>query len=175
MVKQTAKVISSDSTTGHQVILAGRTKYTVMYDDDGMLSYIEVEGGARFSDKELLSLIARTTLLRVDLSADKIWSYYSRVLTNLLGHILLTEFRLDGGTTQLLIGGWWTLRGYTDAGVPSDWGNLANHVEAVVTGAWKDYLIAGDVVMLFSDGTNFRLANGAGAGTWYRFIGVRAW
>lgn len=167
MVKQTAKVIRSDATTGAQVILAGRTTYTVMYDSNGMLSYIEVEGGAKFSDKELLSLIARTTLLRVSFST-------------LFPNLRMYDIRLEGGTTQILQAGLWTVVPMTDVYVVSHFLAAGMHLEIYDGVVWRDWSVvaaaqAGVVVTVLTDGTLIRAANGQVPASFVRLVGVRAW
>lgn len=186
MVKQTATVISSDAVTGHQVIKTGKTKYTVMYDDNHMLSFIEVDGPVKLSDKEMLGLIARTTLLRVEdaptlaavtaLPLD-VWALPGRTLSALFGHMLLIDIRLEGGTTQLLELGMYTVSTLNDDYTDADWATTRLHMEILAGGAWRN--IVADLPKRFlsfiCDGNTLRLANGAAVGTFYRMVGVRGY
>jgi len=61
MVDQKAQVTASDDVTGHQVIKAGRTEVEYLYDNQKMLSMINVRG-PRLRDLDLLNLIKRTNL-----------------------------------------------------------------------------------------------------------------
>lgn len=115
------------------------------------------------------------------LGAAAVWAYPMRLLTNLFPHLLLYDIRLDGGTTQLLEFGLYTLVAQTDAYGDSSFGVAKMHIEFYDGAAWHNYATydgvtgSGVPMPLLCDGNNLRAANGAGAGTWYRLIGVRAW
>lgn len=119
----------------------------------------------------------RTSGSAAGTSAAGVWSYVGRWLTDLFPHLLLYDIRLDGGTTQVLESGLYTLVPMTDVYVVTTFNVAAMHVEMYNGVAWKDYLITGIAIptTFLCDGTNFRAANGAAAGTWYRLEGVRAW
>ena len=186
MVKQTAKVISSNVTTGAQVILAGKTKFTVLYDSDKMLSYIETDGPRKFSDKELLDLVVRTTLLRVDDATTQglvnalpvdVWALPGRTLSVVFGHMFQVDVRLDGGETLILSGGWYTVTAMNDVYVMEDWIAAKIHLEIFTGGVWRNFLVSGQRFTAFiCDGAGLmRVANGAAAGTFGRMVGVRAY
>ena len=183
-MKQTAKVISSDGLTGAQIIKAGRTKATLFYDEDSMLSAVEVEGGPKLSDKELLGLIARTTLIRVDLTAADIafavWHVPDRILSHTFSRYLFYDIRLDGGETQELDEGLWTLVPMTDLYGIVTWGVVTAHVEVDITdggvGDWRNWIANNaPVPATFVTIDHTRVANGAAPGTFLRFAGFRTW
>lgn len=128
-----------------------------------------------------------------------VWAYVTRVLTNFpdaasytaaraafldvavssrLGKTPeLIDIRLNGGTTQLLAVGIYICCHTSDAYAEADAAQAAGHLENFSGGAWNNWASStpstGQPKIIYSDGTNWRFANGAAAGTWLRFVGVR--
>lgn len=89
------------------------------------------------------------------------------------------DIRLDGGETQVLEAGLYTVKHCDDAYANL---NLAfnpnfGHIELYIGAAWRDYLIDLNpdegLATFWADGVITRFANGAAPGTFYRLIGVR--
>ena len=114
------------------------------------------------------------TINQAGLSVADIWTLPRRTLSALFGHMLPVNIRLDGGTTQLLALGAYSVTPLTDIYGDSDWATTQIHCEILAGGAWRDILT--DTPKRFLtfnvDGNTLRVANGAGAGTFYRLVGV---
>lgn len=86
------------------------------------------------------------------------------------------DIRLDGGETQILEPGLYTVNHMSDIYANEYFMNSKGHIEIFKSAAWHDWIktaTGSGVVIFWADGSTLRFANGFAPGTFYRLIGVR--
>ncbi|GAH98728.1 unnamed protein product [marine sediment metagenome] len=88
-----------------------------------------------------------------------------------------TDIRLDGGETQLLEAGFYSvLSMFDDYSTVGAFNSGKLHIEIFKAAAWHDWITssAGDLLSDFwADGDTLRVANADVPGTFFRLIGMR--
>ena len=86
------------------------------------------------------------------------------------------DIRVDGGETQVLEAGLYTVNFMNDVYVGGQCAANSGHLEAYLGGNWENYITtdADDNISTFwADGNTVRYANGSAPGTFTRLVGVR--